>query len=146
MPRLVETSILIPFLPLLSALLIGTLLVCFSRTMNRLTKPVSFLIINSVAFSTLFSLFLLYKHVTGQVGLAPLGSFQLSYQINLVLNNYSEISIALVGFIAVLIMLVNYIKSPRNNGYVRNLVTFSSFLGILFLFLLSDTFINIIPS
>ncbi len=143
MSKLVNFSILIPALPILSALLIGVLLICFNRTMNRLTKPVSFLIINSAAVSTLYSLILLYKHASGKIIIQPLRFFKLDYPVILNLNNSSEICISLTAFIALIAMTISFLKLPRTKGYVRYLVSFSSLLGLILLFLLSDTFLSV---
>ncbi len=145
MSSLVNSSILIPALPLFSALLIGSLLLSFNRTMNRLTKPVSFLIINSALFSALFALFFVYKHVSGEFIFSPLRFLNIDYKMHLILNNYSEISVAIIGIIAVITMFISYNRTPRSKGYVAYLVSFSSVLGLLFFFLLSDIFLDMLP-
>ena len=44
MPTLIDLAWLIPFIPCLGAILIAILLVSFTRTMNRLSKPVAFIL------------------------------------------------------------------------------------------------------
>ncbi len=145
MPSLVDSSILIPALPIISALLIGILLVSFNRTMNRLTKPVSFLIINSAAFSTLYALYFVYKHVSGKLYISPLEILNLDYKLSLNLNNSSEISAVFIGIVAIFTMLLSYFKLPRSKGYVAYLVFLSASLGLLFLFAFSNIFSEVFP-
>ena len=70
-------SILIPMLPMGMALFILTLLVSFNKTMNRLTKPVSFLVVFSLLSSALLSTYLFFKKIEGEVFLSNyLGIFE----------------------------------------------------------------------
>ncbi len=142
---LVKLSILIPALPIASAFLIGVLLLAFNRTMNRLTKPVSFLIINSALLSSLYAVLLFYKHISAEYIYKPFSSFNIDYSIDLGLNNTSEISIAVIGLLTVSLMIINFVKLPRSKGYVLYFVFLSTFLGAVFFFFLSNTYLNILP-
>ena len=144
MPKLINSSFLIPLIPLSFSLLIAILLFSFNRTMNRLTKPVSFLLINSILVSTLYSGFLLYRHVNGEFDIQPFGLFNSDVLISFKLDESSEIVLIISGVIALVLMLFSYIKLPRNKGYVMYLTSVCSFFGLLFLYVLSTYSNNII--
>ena len=57
---LLNLTWLIPGIPLIASFFIALLLLSFSKTMNRLTKPVSYFIIISLTFSEIFN-FILFK-------------------------------------------------------------------------------------
>ena len=137
MSKLINSSFLIPLLPLSFSLLIAILVFSFNRTMNRLSKPVSFLLINSILVSTLYSVYLFYKHVNGKVDLQPFLLFNSDFIINFRLNESSEILLIIIGIIALVIMLLSYVKLPRNKGYVMYLTSLCSSFGLLFLYILS---------
>ena len=137
MSKLINSSFLIPLLPLSFSLLIAILVFSFNRTMNRLTKPVSFLLINSILVSTLYSGFLFYRHVSGEFEIKPFGLFNSNLLISCRLDESSEILLLISGIIALVIMLLSYIKLPRKKGYVMYLTSVCSFFGLLFLYVLS---------
>ncbi|AAQ00437.1 NAD(P)H-quinone oxidoreductase NdhF subunit, fragment [Prochlorococcus marinus subsp. marinus str. CCMP1375] len=145
MPNLIDSAILIPLIPLLASFFIGLLLVSFNRTINRLTKPVSFILINSILFSTVYVSILFYKHISSELQIKPLRLLNYDYSITLNLNNTSEISMLIIGIIALLVMVASYLRLPRAKGYVRYLISLSSFFGLLFFFALRNSFINIVP-
>ena len=119
MSKLINSSFLIPLLPLSFSLLIAILVFSFNRTMNRLTKPVSFLLINSILVSTLYSGFLFYRHVNGQIDLQPFGLFNSDFLISFRLDQSSEIVLIIIGIIALSIMLLSYIKLPRKYLFIN---------------------------
>lgn len=137
MSKLINSSFLIPLLPLSFSLLIAILVFSFNRTMNRLSKPVSFLLINSILASTLYSVYLFYKHVNGKVDIQPFLLFNSDFLIRFRLDEPSEILLIISGIIALAVMLLSYIKLPRNKGYVMYLTSVCSFFGLLFLYVLS---------
>ena len=144
MSKLINSSFLIPLLPLSFSLLIAILVFSFNRTMNRLTKPVSFLLINSILVSTLYSGFLLYRHVNGEFDIQPLLLLNSDFIISLRLDQSSELVLIISGIIALVLMLLSYSKLPRNKGYVIYLTSLCSFFGLLFLYILSTYSTNII--
>ena len=137
MSKLINSSFLIPLLPLSFSLLIAILVFSFNRTMNRLTKTVSFLLINSILVSTLYSGFLFYRHVSGKFHIQPFLLLNSDFLISFRLDESSEILLIISGIIALFIMLLSYIKLPRNKGYVMYLTSVCSFFGLLFLYVLS---------
>ena len=145
MSKLINSSFLIPLLPLSFSLLIAILVFSFNRTMNRLTKPVSFLLINSILVSTLYSGFLFYRHVSGKFESQPFLLFNSDFIISFRLDESSEILLIISGVIALSLMLISYIKLPRNKGYVMYLTSVCSFFGLLFLYVLSSYSTDFIP-
>ena len=140
MNTLVDSAVLIPSLPILSAFLVAILLVSFNRTINRLTKPISFLLINSLLLSTLYSALLLFKHISAKSSVHPLGLLNNDYTLYFNINKSSEIFLTLIGTIALIIMTFSYIRLPRLKGYIRYLASLSFLFGILFVFILSNSF------
>ena len=134
MNTLVDSALLKPSIPLLAAIFTAVLLISFNRTINRLTKPISFLLISSVLLSTIYSLILFFKHITGVSNFNPLSIIDTDYTLNLNLNSTSEIYLISIGSIALIIMIFSYLRLPRQKGYVRYLISLSFFSGLLFSF------------
>ena len=65
MTMLLDLTWLIPGLPLLASIFIAVLLLSFSKTMNRLTKPVSYFIIISLTFSEIINFILFKNNISG---------------------------------------------------------------------------------
>ena len=121
----ISLSILMPLTPMVTALLILILLVSFNRTVNRLTKPVSFLIVFSLLISALISSYFYLKKIEGEVFV--LNYLRLFENKNLVLhlNALTEkITIFFSLVIATLIGILFY-KLPRQKGYVSLLIGIS---------------------
>ena len=134
----INISILIPLIPMGMALFILILLVSFNRTINRLTKPVSALVVFSLLSSALISTFLYFKKIEGEVFLS--NYLKLFESTNLVLHlNYltEKIVIFFTVIIAIVIGLLFY-KLPRRKGYVSliigiSLISSSIMFAVLFL-------------
>ena len=121
----ISLSILMPLTPMVTALFILILLVSFNRTVNRLTKPVSFLIVFSLLISALISSYFYLKKIEGEVFV--LNYLRLFENKNLVLhlNALTEkITIFFSLVIATLIGILFY-KLPRQKGYVSLLIGIS---------------------
>ncbi len=73
---LLNLTWLIPGIPLIASFFIALLLLSFSKTMNRLTKPVSYFIIISLTFSEIFNFILFKKNIVGK-DLFLRGNFEL---------------------------------------------------------------------
>jgi len=138
MPSLIEVSWLIPAFPLAGGLVIAIFLLSFGRTMNRLTKPVSLLIINSIIFSTLFSGILLYKNLSGSILYRHIHLLSLDFDIALGLDPLKESFAIGLGLIMSIIILVSYLRLPRKKGYVRYVTSLSVLCGLLFLLILGS--------
>jgi hypothetical protein len=120
------------------ALFILILLVSFNRTINRLTKPVSALVVFSLLSSALISTFLYLKKIEGEVFLSNYLKLFESTNLVLHLNSLTEkIVIFFTVIIAIVIGLLFY-KLPRRKGYVTliigiSLISSSIMFAVLFL-------------
>ena len=134
----INISILIPLIPMGMALFILILLVSFNRTINRLTKPVSVLMIFSLLSSALISAFLYFKKIEGEVFLSNYLKLFESTNLVLHLNSLTEkIVIFFTVMIAIVIGFLFY-KLPRRKGYVSliigiSLISSSIIFAVLFL-------------
>ena len=143
MLNLLDSSFFIPSLPFCSTFLLGIFLVSFSRTINRLTKPVSFLLITSFLISTLYSAVLLYKHIFGEVVFHPLDIIGLDFSFNLIFNDTSEIYLIILGSIAIILLLASYLRLPRKTGYVRYILSLAFLFSLSFVYVLNNQSFNI---
>ncbi len=112
-------------MPMVMALMILILLVSFNRTINRLTKPVSFLLAFSLLSSASISSYLYLKKIEGELFLPNyLGLFE-SRNLVLHLNSLTEkITICFTVIMAIVIGVLFY-KLPRKKGYVSCLIGIS---------------------
>ena len=131
MENSINFSIFLPTLPLGMAFFLLVLLRLFTRTINRLTKPVSFLILISIISSILLSLFYLSNHVEGDLDLPTNLIFleNLNFQIHL--NVLTEKLTILIGIVSSLIIGFSVIKLPRKNGYVLYMVSIGFITALL---------------
>ena len=129
---LLNLTWLIPGLPLFASVFIAVLLLSFSKTMNRLTKPVSYFIIISLTFSEIINFILFKKNISGSDSL--LGSnFELFVDRPALLFSEST------GLIFLLIMLFSVTKLERRSGYVRYFVSLGLLSGLIYLFSFSGS-------
>ena len=121
----INLSILIPLIPMVMALFILILLVSFNRTINRLTKPVSFLVVFSLLGSALISSYLYIKKIEGELFISNYLSLFESRNLALHLNSLNEkITICFNVIMAIVVGLLFY-KLPRKRGYVSLLIGIS---------------------
>ncbi len=123
---------LIPGIPIIASVFITVLLLSFSKTMNRLTKPVSYIFIFSLAFSEIIN-FILFKNNT--VG----NNLILGRKFELVVDKSALFFSELIGFVFLLIMLFSFAKLQRRNGYVRYFIFLGFFSGLVYLFSFSGS-------
>ena len=131
---------LIPLVPIVGSILTAILLISFTRTINRLTKPISFFLITSVGIPTLISGLLLFSNISEKsiewdIELASL-SFHLTFYLNLLVEKILSIG----GFILFLIMITSFYFLDRKTGYVRYMTSMST-LAAIFFFLVLNGFI-----
>ena len=65
MTMMLNLTWLIPGIPLIASIFMAVLLLSFSKTMNRLTKPVSYFIIISLTCSEIINFILFKKNILG---------------------------------------------------------------------------------
>ena len=121
----INLSILIPLLPLGVALFILILLVSFNRTINRLTKPVSFLVVFSLLSSALISSYLYLKKIEGEVFLSNYLKLFENKNLVLHLNSLTEKITILFTLIMAIVIGALFYKLPRQKGYVSLLIGIS---------------------
>ena len=121
----INLSILIPLIPMGMALFILILLVSFNRTINRLTKPVSFLVVFSLLGSALISSFLYLKKIEGELFLSNYIKAFESKNLALHLNSLTEKIIICFTIIMTILIGILFYKLPRKKGYVSLLIGIS---------------------
>ena len=127
MGNFINTTILIPLIPLVTALFIFVLLVSFNRTLNRLTKPVTALVALSLLSSALISSFDYFKKIEEELVLSKF--LKLFEETNLVLHLslVNEKIIIFFSLLMILIIVLSFNKLPRKKGYVSLMIS----LGII---------------
>ena len=124
---LLNLTWLIPGIPIIASIFIAVLLLSFSKTMNRLTKPVSYFLIISLIFSEIIDFFFFKKNISGN-------DLLFGSNIELVVDRPAIIFAESIGFIFLLIMLFSVTKLQRRNGYVRYFILLGFFAGFLYIF------------
>ncbi len=132
MTMLLDLTWLIPGLPLLASVFIAVLLLSFSKTINRLTKPVSYFIIISLIFSEIINFILFKKNISGNDLLFG-GNFVLVVDRPALLVSES------IGLIFLFIMLFSVAKLERRNGYVRYFISLGILSSFVYLFSFSGS-------
>ena len=123
---------LIPGLPVIASICITVLLLSFSKTMNRLTKPVSYFLIASLIFSELFNFILFKKNISGHDLLFG-GNYELVVDRSALLFSES------IGLLFLFIMLFSVSKLKRKNGYVRYFISLGLLSALAYLFSFSGS-------
>ena len=123
MGNFINSTILIPLIPLVTALFIFILLVSFSRTLNRLTKPVTVLVALSLLSSALISSFDYLKEIEEEIVLSKFLKFLGETNLVIHLNLVNEKIIIFFSLIMVLIIGLSFYKLPRKTGYVSLMIS-----------------------
>jgi len=129
---LLNSTWLIPGFPIFASILTAVLLLSFSKTMNRLTKPVSYFIIISLVFSEAINFIFLKKDILGN-------DLLFGTNFELVVDKPALIFSESVGLILLLVMLFSVAKLKRKTGYVRYFVFLGFLSGFLYVFSFSGT-------
>ena len=129
---LLNLTWLIPGLPIIASVFIALLLISFNKTMNRLTKPVSYFIIISIIFSEIINFIFFRKNISGNDPLFG-GSF------DLVIDRPALIFAESIGLVFLLIMLFSFAKLKRRSGYVRYFISLGFLCGFVYLFSFSGS-------
>ena len=135
---LLNLSWLVPGLPIIVAVLMTVLLVSFSRTMNRLTKPVSYLLILSVIFSEIIDFFLYKDGVSATIlPFEGLKLFNINYK--LFIDKESLFLSMIFGLVLLLVMIYSLAKLKRSKGYVRYFISLGFLSGFMYVFFFSGS-------
>ena len=137
---LLNLTWLIPGLPIIVSIFMALLLLSFSKTMNRLTKPVSYFIIISLIFSEIINFILFKKNISGNY-------FLLGSELELFVDRPALLFSESVGLLFLLIMIFSLAKLKRRGGYVRYFILLGFLSGFVYLFSFSgDLFHNFYDS
>jgi len=119
----INSTILIPLIPLFTTLFISILLVSFNRTLNRLTKPVTALVALSLLSSTFISSFDYFKKIEKDLVLSEFLIFFEKTNLVIHLNLVNEKIIIFFSLIMILIIGLSFYKLPRKKGYVSFMIS-----------------------
>ena len=123
----INSTILIPLIPLFTALFIFVLLVSFNRTLNRLTKPVTALVALSLLSSASISCFDYFKKIEEELVLSNFLKFFEETNLVIHLSLVNEKIIIFFSLIMILIIGLSFYKLPRKKGYVLLMIS----LGVI---------------
>ena len=119
----INSTTLIPLIPLVTSLFIFILLVSFNRTLNRLTKPVTALVALSLLSSAFISLFDYFKKIEEELVLSEFFKFFEEKNLVIHLNLVNEKIIIFFSLIMILIIGISFYKLPRKKGYVSLMIS-----------------------
>ena len=123
MGNFINSTTLIPLIPLVTSLFIFTLLVSFNRTLNRLTKPVTVLVALSLLSSALISSFDYFKKIEEELVLSEFLKFFEEKNLVIHLNLVNEKIIIFFSLIMLFIIGISFYKLPRKKGYVSLMIS-----------------------
>ena len=119
----INSTTLIPLIPLVTSLFILLLLASFNRTLNRLTKPVTALVALSLLSSAFISLFDYFKKIEEELVLSEFLKFFEEKNLVIHLNLVNEKIIIFFSLIMILIIGISFYKLPRKKGYVSLMIS-----------------------
>jgi len=119
----INSTILIPLIPLVTSFFILILLASFNRTLNRLTKPVTALVALSLLSSAFISLFDYFKKIEEELVLSEFLKFFEEKNLVIHLNLVNEKIIIFFSLIMILIIGISFYKLPRKKGYVSLMIS-----------------------
>jgi len=119
----INSTTLIPLIPLVTSLFIFILLVSFNRTLNRLTKPVTALVVLSLLSSAFISLFDYFKKIEEELDLSEFLKFFEEKNLVIHLNLVNEKIIVFFSLIMILIIGISFYILPRKKGYVSLMIS-----------------------
>ncbi len=123
MGSFINSTTLIPLIPLVTSLFIFILLVSFNRTLNRLTKPVTALVALSLLSSALLSSFDYFKKIEKELVLSEFVKFFEEKNLVIHLNLVNEKIIIFFSLIMILLIGLSFYKLPRRKGYVSLMIS-----------------------
>ena len=123
MGNFINSTTLIPLIPLVTSIFIFILLVSFNRTINRLTKPVTALVSLSLLSSAFISLFDYFKKIEEELVLSEFLKFFEEKNLVIHLNLVNEKIIIFFSLIMILIIGISFYKLPRKKGYVSLMIS-----------------------
>ena len=122
MGNFINTSILIPLIPLVTSLFVFVLLASFNRTVNRLTKPVTALIAFSLLSSAFISSLYFFKKIEEELVLSKFLKYFDKTNLVMHLNLVNVKIIIFFSLIMTLVIGLSFYKLPRKKGYVSLMI------------------------
>ena len=119
----INSTTLIPLIPLVTSLFILILLASFNRTLNRLTKPVTALFALSLLSSAFISSFDYFKKIEKQLALSEFLKFLEDTNLVIHLNLVNEKIIIFFSLLMILIIGLSFYKLPRKKGYISLIIS-----------------------
>ena len=144
MGNFINSTTLIPLIPLVTSLFILILLASFNRTLNRLTKPVTALVALSLLSSAFISLFDYFKKIEEELVLSEFLKFFEEKNLVIHLNLVNEKIIIFFSLIMILIIGISFYKLPRKKGYVSLMISLGLISSSVMLSLLLIDFSSLI--
>ena len=123
MGNFINSTTLIPLIPLVTSFFILILLASFNRTLNRLTKPVTTLVALSLLSSAFISSFDYFKKIEEELVLSEFLKFFEEKNLVIHLNLVNEKIIIFFSLIMILIIGISFYKLPRKKGYVSLMIS-----------------------
>ena len=123
MGNFINSTTLIPLIPLVTSIFILILLASFNRTLNRLTKPVTALVALSLLSSAFISLFDYFKKIEEELVLSEFLKFFEETNLVIHLNLLNEKIIIFFSLVMILIIGLSFYKLPRKKGYVSLMIS-----------------------
>ncbi len=144
MNDLLNSSWIIPMTPLLAASFLGVLLLCFNKTMNRLSKPVGVILFSSLGISAVFSFFLALKSNQIQTQYNDLFTYDIAFSSaklhgGLLIDEISMKTSFLVSACLFLLFYISHNYMYRKNKYVKHFILLGFFTSFLLSFLFSSS-------
>ncbi len=119
----INSTTLIPLIPLVTALFLFVLLVSFNRTLNRLTKPVTAIVALSLLSSAFISSFDYLKKIEEEIVLSKFLKFFEETNFVIHLNLINEKIIIFFSLLMIIIIGLSFYKLPRRKGYVLLMIS-----------------------
>jgi len=119
----INSTTLIPLIPLVNSFFILILLASFNRTLNRLTKPVTALVALSLLSSVFISSFDYFKKIEEELVLSEYLKFFEEKNLVIHLNLVNEKILIFFSLIMILIIGISFNKLPRKKGYVSLMIS-----------------------
>ena len=123
MGNFINSTTLIPLIPLVTSFFILILLASFNRTLNRLTKPVTALVALSLLSSAFIGSFDYFKKIEEELVLSEFLKFFEEKNLVIHLNLVNEKIIIFFSLIMILIIGISFYKLPRKKGYVSLMIS-----------------------
>ena len=123
MGNFINSTTLIPLIPLVTSLFILILLASFNRTLNRLTKPVTAMVVLSLLSSAFISSINYFKKIEEELVLSEFLKFFEEKNFVMHLNLVNEKIIIIFSLIMIFVIGLSFYKLPRKKGYVLLMIS-----------------------